>query len=116
MCIRDSSKTEDVGPARGPATMIQIVTFILASGNVRPGDAVPGFVEVLSFVPFFSPLLMLIRLASGGVPLWEVLASILITLIVSAIIVRLAAPAYARYAIEAPGGKGLGAALAALRR
>ncbi|MBO9533906.1 MAG: ABC transporter permease [Solirubrobacteraceae bacterium] len=109
-------KTEDVGGALGPATMIQIVTFILASGNLRPGAAVPGFVEVLSYVPFFSPLLMMIRIAAGGVPFWQVLVSALITLIASAILVRVAAPAYARYAIEAPGGKGLGAALATLRR
>lgn len=109
-------KTEDVGSALGPATIIQVATFIIASGQVRPGVAVPSFIEVLSFVPFFSPLLMLIRIAAGGVALWEVVVATLITFAVSAVLVRLAAPAYARYAIEAPGGKGIGAAIAALRR
>lgn len=109
-------KTEDVGSALGPASMIQIVTFIIASGAVRPGAAVPGFVDVLSYVPFLSPLLMMVRIAAGAVPLWQVLLAALLTLIASALLIRVAAPAYARYAIEAPGGKGLGAALATLRR
>jgi ABC-2 type transport system permease protein len=109
-------KTEDVGAALAPATMIQVVTFILASSNIRPGAAIPHIVEVLSFVPFFSPLLMLLRVGSGGVASWEIVLATLITLVTSAVIIRLAAPAYARYAIEAPGGKGLGAAFKALRR
>lgn len=109
-------KTEDVGSAVAPAIILQIVAFSITSTIVAPGVTVSSTVEILSLIPFFSPLIMLGRLAGGDVPAWELAVAIAGPLLLAAILLRIAAPAYARYAIDAPGGKGLKAALGSLRR
>ncbi|MEH3052892.1 MAG: ABC transporter permease [Patulibacter minatonensis] len=108
-------KIEDVGGAVALGTMLQIGGYIATTTIVAPGSTVSSLVHALSFVPFFSPLLMLGRLAGGDVPAWELAIGFAGPLLLAVILLRLAAPAYARYAIDAPGGKGVGAALAALR-
>lgn len=108
-------KSEDVSGAVGPAVMLQVIAFIATTTIVAPGATVSKTIEWLSLVPFFSPLLMLGRLAGGDVPTWQLVVAIAGPLVLAAILLRIAAPAYARYAIEAPGGKGLGAVLALLR-
>lgn len=109
-------KTEDVGPALAPATILQIVSFSFATSIVAPGATVSSAVHTMSLIPFFSPLLMLGRLAGQSVPAGELAIGILGPVVVSALFLWLVAPAYARYAIDAPGGKGLKAAFALLRR
>jgi ABC-2 type transport system permease protein len=109
-------KSEDVTGAVAPATMLQVFAFIIATTIVTPGATVSKAIEWLSLIPFFSPLLMLARLAGGGVPAWQVAVAVLGPLVLAAILLRLAAPAYARYAIDAPGGKGMKAAFGLLRR
>lgn len=109
-------KSEDVAGAIGPAMMLQVVAFILTTTIVAPGATVSKAIEWLSLVPFFSPLLMLARLAGGPVPAWEIAVAIVGPVLLAAVLLRVAAPAYARYAIEAPGGKGLAAVLGLLRR
>ncbi len=109
-------KSEDVGGAIAPAVMLQVIGFIVATTIIAPGATVSRTVEVLSLVPFFSPLLMLGRLAGGPVPAWELAVAIAGPLLLAAVLLRVAAPAYARYAIDAPGGKGLKAVAGVLRR
>ncbi|MDQ8044948.1 MAG: ABC transporter permease [Solirubrobacteraceae bacterium] len=109
-------KSEDVGPALAPATILQIVSFSFGTTIVAPGSTVSSLVHTMSLIPFFSPILMLCRLAGEAVPAGELAVGILGPIVVSAILLRLVAPAYARYAIDAPGGKGLGAVVAMLRR
>jgi ABC-2 type transport system permease protein len=109
-------KSEDVGAAIAPATILQIVGFSAATAIIAPGSTVSPTIHALSLIPFFSPLLMLARLAGEAVPAGELAIGILGPLVLSAILLRLVAPAYARYAIEAPGGKGIKAAVALLRR
>lgn len=109
-------KSEDVGGAVAPAVMLQVVGFIVATTIIAPGSTVSGTVQALSLVPFFSPLLMLGRLAGGPVPAWELAVGVVGPLLFAALLLRLAAPAYARYAIDAPGGKGLKAVVGVLRR
>ncbi len=109
-------KSEDVGGAIAPAVMLQVIAFITATTIIAPGATVSGTVQVLSLVPFFSPLLMLGRLAGGSVPAWELAVAAVGPLLLAAVLLRVAAPAYARYAIDAPGGKGLKAVAGVLRR
>lgn len=109
-------KSEDVGGAIAPAVMLQVIAFISATTIIAPGATVSGTVEVLSLVPFFAPLLMLGRLAGGSVPAWELAVAIAGPLLLAALLLRITAPAYARYAIDAPGGKGLKAVVSVLRR
>lgn len=109
-------KAEDVGSAIMPAVMLQVAAFIAVTTIVTPGATISGSMQVLSLIPFFSPLLMLGRLAGGDVATWELVLGIVGPLVLALLLLRIAAPAYARYAIDAPGGKGIKAALATLRR
>jgi ABC-2 type transport system permease protein len=36
---------------------------------------------VLSLIPFFSPILMMVRIATTNVPIWQVIASVLLILV-----------------------------------
>ncbi len=108
-------RIEDVAGALAVGSMLQIVAYIAATTIIAPGSTVGPTVQILSLVPFFSPLLMLPRIAAESVPAWELAVGVLGPLVLAALLIRLAAPAYARHAIDAPGGKGVVAALRALR-
>lgn len=108
-------RIEDVAGALALGSMLQIVGYVAATTIIAPGSTVGPTVHVLSLIPFFSPLLMLPRIAAESVPAWELAVAALGPLLVAVLLIRLAAPAYARHAIDAPGGKGLGAAIRALR-
>lgn len=109
-------RIEDVAGAVGLAAMLQIVAYIAATTIVAPGSTVGPVTQALSLVPFFAPILMLPRIAAGDVAAWELAIGALGPLLLAVLLIRLAAPAYARHAIDAPGGKGLAATIRALRR
>jgi len=71
------SRQEDVGGAVTPALMFVIAGYIVGV-SVLPTDPGNSFVEVLSLIPMFSPTLMPMRLAMGGVPVWEAALSVLL--------------------------------------
>lgn len=69
------SRQEDVSGVISPALMFVILGYVIGI-SVLPGDPGNRFVEVLSIIPFFSPTLMPMRLAMGGVPAWEATLSV----------------------------------------
>jgi ABC-2 type transport system permease protein len=83
------SRQEDVQSATSPLmTLIMIGYFMSVFGLQTIDDA---WVKVASFVPFFSPYLMLARVSTGHVEIWEfvlavvlLVASIAVALIVAA--------------------------------
>jgi ABC-2 type transport system permease protein len=85
------SRVEEVSSATLPVTMLLVVTWLLAYVVAIPAiDAVSGggtaphglaaLTTVLSLIPPFTPVLMSIRMAAGGVPLWEGLLAIALVL------------------------------------
>jgi ABC-2 type transport system permease protein len=83
------SRQEDVQSATSPLMMLVMVGYFLSIAAVQ--GITETWVVVLSFVPFFSPYLMLARVAGGHVELWEfglavvlMLASIAVALFVAA--------------------------------
>lgn len=80
------SRTEDVQQMLLPMTLLIIVAFFIAMfGLSMPNSAI---VVISSYIPFFSPLAMFLRVGLVDVPFWEVGLSILI-LIASIIILAL---------------------------
>lgn len=71
------SRTEDVGQAIMPAMLLIIVAFMIAMFGLQNPSA--PFVVAMSYVPFFSPLLMFLRIGMSDPALWEVWLSIGIT-------------------------------------
>jgi ABC-2 type transport system permease protein len=72
MCNSD----EEAQQAQFPVIMLLVVPVIFVTGVIQnPTDPVS---VALSFVPFFTPILMFARVAVGGAATWEVLVSVLL--------------------------------------
>jgi len=63
------SRQEDVQSATSPLMMLIFVGYFMSIFGLQAIDAT--WVKVASFVPFFSPYLMLARVSAGHVALWE---------------------------------------------
>ena len=69
------SRQEDLGGATAPAMMFLVIGYVVGI-SVLPSAPDNTAVAVMSLVPVFSPTLMPMRLAMGGVPLWQTLLSL----------------------------------------
>lgn len=78
------SRAEDVQQAIMPIMILVILAFLIA----MPGLTNPelGFLKYASYVPFFAPLVMFLRVGMLDLPLWEPLLSIAIMLVTILII------------------------------
>ncbi|GAA4416090.1 ABC transporter permease [Actinokineospora soli] len=72
------SRQEDVGGVITPPLMLVILGYVVGI-SVLPSDPGNRLVEVLSLVPVFSPTLMPMRLAMGGVPVWQAVMAVGLT-------------------------------------
>ncbi len=63
------SRQEDVQSATSPLMMLIFVGYFMSIFGLQAIDET--WVKVASFVPFFSPYLMLARVSAGHVALWE---------------------------------------------
>ncbi|WP_239071796.1 ABC transporter permease [Amycolatopsis sp. SID8362] len=97
------SRQEDVGGATMPALMFVIAGYVIGI-SVLPSNPGSTFVEVLSVIPVFSPTLMPIRLAMGGVPVWEAALSVVLVVLMIPGLIWLAARIY-RNAVMRTGAK-----------
>ncbi|MDQ7804193.1 ABC transporter permease [Amycolatopsis sp. A133] len=97
------SRQEDVGGATMPALMFVIAGYVIGI-SALPSDPGNTFVEVLSVIPVFSPTLMPMRLAMGGVPVWEAVVSVGLVVLLIPVLIWLAARIY-RNAVMRTGAK-----------
>jgi ABC-2 type transport system permease protein len=79
-------------------TILLLVAYILAFGASESPDSVAAVLG--SLFPPTAPMVMIVRIAHGGVPAWQIVASVV--LMVAAIygLVRLAARIYAGGALR----------------
>lgn len=97
------SRQEDVGGAVSPALMLVVAGYVVGI-SVLPSNPGSGLVEILSVIPVFSPTLMPMRLAMGGVPGWEAIASVVLVAALIPVLVWLSARIY-RNAVLRTGAK-----------
>jgi ABC-2 type transport system permease protein len=71
------SRTEEVGQAIMPVMFLIIAAFMIAMFGLQSPNA--PFVVAMSFVPFFSPLIMFLRIGMSDPAWWEVWLSIGVT-------------------------------------
>lgn len=88
------SRQEDVGGVIAPALMFVIVGYVIGI-SVLPSEPDNALAEVLSVIPVFAPTLMPMRLAMGGVPVWEQVVSVGLVLALIPALVWLAGRIYA---------------------
>jgi ABC-2 type transport system permease protein len=86
------SRTEDVNSVTAPLTIINVAVYLVSIYALSDPDAT--FVKVLSFVPFFTPMVMFIRVALGNIALWEFILGVLIVAVTSYLLTWLAAKIY----------------------
>lgn len=73
------SRIEDVNQLITPMTYLLIIGFMIAMfGLVKP-DAT--FITVTSYIPFFTPILMFMRVGMLNLPIWEPILGIVILLV-----------------------------------
>ncbi|MFG6116271.1 ABC transporter permease [Halobacillus sp. MO56] len=81
------SRLEDAQQLIAPMTLVIVAAFMIAMFGLNAPDS--GFVTVTSFIPFFTPMLMFLRVGMLDLPFWEVGLSIgilILTIIIMAII------------------------------
>ena len=73
------SRTEDVQQMIMPMTMLIVVAFVLAMTGLSNPEL--GYLKITSYIPFFAPLVMFLRVGMLELPIWEPLLSIGIMLL-----------------------------------
>jgi len=74
--VNSSSEAQSV---QWPVMMLIVVAFLLMFAIIKTPDST--LAVVLSLIPFFTPLLMFMRIMLNAVPLYQVILSIIITLL-----------------------------------
>lgn len=73
------SRTEDLGQAVMPMTFISLAGFYIAIFSISSPDSL--LVKITSYIPIFSPFVMLLRIGLTDVPMWQTLLSFGILLV-----------------------------------
>lgn len=68
------SRVEDVQSLITPMTLLIVVAFLIAMFGL--GAPTSKVVTISSYIPFFSPMLMFLRVGMLDIPIWEVAISI----------------------------------------
>ncbi|MEO9030125.1 MAG: ABC transporter permease [Ktedonobacteraceae bacterium] len=90
-------RQDEVQTAVQPLTWLFMIGYI-ASLVGGAASANTTWMKVLSFVPFWTPTIMLMRVGAGSVSAWEIIASVLIMLVSIAICAVISARIY-RFAV-----------------
>ncbi len=77
------SKTEEIGTSVGPIMMIFMVVFFISMYGLTNGDSI--LLKVCSYIPFASPMTMIVRVATGAVTSMEFIISALILIVSTAL-------------------------------
>ncbi|MED0867611.1 ABC transporter permease [Bacillus spizizenii] len=86
------SRIEDVQQTITPMTLLVVAGFMIAMFGLNAPDA--GFITVTSFIPFFTPMIMFLRVGMLDIPFWQAAAGIGITLITIVILAVIGARIY----------------------
>ncbi|WP_185184183.1 ABC transporter permease [Bacillus subtilis] len=86
------SRIEDVQQTITPMTLLVVAGFMIAMFGLNAPDA--GFITVTSFIPFFTPMIMFLRVGMLDIPFWQAAVGIGITLLTIVILAIIGARIY----------------------
>jgi ABC-2 type transport system permease protein len=86
------SSEQDAQQVQMPVTMIIVVSFLLFNVILRDPNSTTSV--VLSLIPFFSPILMVLRITLQMPPLWQIALSLGMSVVTTALIVQISARIY----------------------
>lgn len=73
------SRTEDLGQAVTPLTMLSLAAFYIGIFSLNNADSL--LMKISSFVPFTSPTTMIARIGLGEIAFWEIAVSLVLLLL-----------------------------------
>lgn len=82
------SRAEEVNQAIQPLIFLAMIAFFVSIFGLNVPDA--SYITVLSYIPFFTPQLLFLRMGMTTVPTWEILI-ILTVLMISVILINILA-------------------------
>lgn len=86
------SRIEDVQQMITPMTMLVVAGFMIAMFGLGQPDS--SFVTITSYIPFFTPMLMFMRVGMLTLPVWEPILGIAILIITISILAVFGARVY----------------------
>lgn len=86
------SRIEDVNQLIMPMVMLIVIAFIIAVAGLNMPEST--IITVTSYIPFFAPMIMFLRIGMLNIPFWEVGLSIGILVLTIALFAALAARVY----------------------
>jgi ABC-2 type transport system permease protein len=86
------SRIEDVQQMITPMTMLVVAGFMIAMFGLSQPDTT--FITITSYIPFFTPMLMFMRVGMLTLPVWEPILGIIILVITIAILAIFGAKVY----------------------
>lgn len=89
-----ASKVEDINTSSMPITTLFIAAFMVVMFSMGSGNVDSPLMVVASYVPFTSPMAMFTRIAMGDVASYEIIISVVILVISTAIIGYISAKIY----------------------
>jgi ABC-2 type transport system permease protein len=72
------SRQEEAQSMTSPITAVLLVAYFVAMGAARSPDSMETL--ILSFLPPTAPMVMIVRIANGAVPWWQIALSVLVML------------------------------------
>lgn len=73
------SRTEELGQAIMPITMLSLATFYVGIFSIGTPNSM--LLKVCTYIPFVSPVSMLVRIGLGDIAVWEIAVSLTILVI-----------------------------------
>jgi len=73
------SRTEELGQAVMPITMLSLAAFYIGSFSMSAPNSL--LMKVCNYIPFFSPISMIVRIGMGTPKVWEIVVSIVVLII-----------------------------------
>jgi ABC-2 type transport system permease protein len=108
------SRQEEAQSMTLPISGVLLVSYLVAMDAARSPDSTAALVG--SFLPPTAPMVMLARVAYGGVPAWQIAASVALMVATIVVMLRLAGRVYAGAALRSGRRVGLREAWFGVRR
>ncbi|ATH61960.1 ABC-2 type transport system permease protein [Staphylococcus pasteuri] len=87
-----ASRIEDINQTLMPLTLFAMIAFYIAIFSIYKPDIL--LAKITSFIPFLAPFEMLVRAQSTELQIWEIVLSMLISLVVMVILLWIAIKTY----------------------
>ncbi|MEB6613072.1 ABC transporter permease [Staphylococcus pasteuri] len=87
-----ASRIEDINQTLMPLTLFAMIAFYIAIFSIYKPDIL--LAKITSFIPFLAPFEMLVRARSTELQIWEIVLSMLISLVVMVILLWIAIKTY----------------------